>query len=101
MNFSVTDTNENIYNNEHVYTVPISGYYTLNAKVFKYIPTGEWEEQPNYSKKWWQFWKHSYQVCEKWESVITAEGTALRYLEQGSVIEWPRKINEGARVAKL
>lgn len=80
------DTHGSFDPSSNIYTAPVAGYYTVGASVVKYKPTGRFEVQENYSRKWYQFWKPKKVLKEVYEREYVEEGSKIVYAKQGEVI---------------
>lgn len=68
------------------YTAPIAGHYIVSAKSYKCVPTGRFEWQENYARKWYEFWVPKLVYKEIYDTIQVDDGTQLVFANQGETI---------------
>lgn len=68
------------------YKAPTTGWYQISEVMCKAVPTGNTILIPNPDRKWFEFWKPKMTTRPEFNTVLTHEGVAMRFLEEGQEI---------------
>ena len=77
------------YSKEVRYKAPVAGNYLIQGKVYKYRPTGKFEDVPNPDRYWFEFWKPRMISQEIWEMYETLEGRQVVFLKEDEMAPYP------------
>jgi hypothetical protein len=67
------------------YTIPMSGYYNVRAKITKFEATGYYTYQKRH-RKWCKFWEPTIVWAPEYKQIEVFEGSEVRFLNYGESV---------------
>lgn len=68
------------------YNAYLPGFYIISSKLYTTIPTGNTILVKNLDKYWFQFWKPDIIEQAEYKTILSYEGSEVKYLNVGETI---------------